>query len=70
MPEVKTETSIEIENSGGVECENCKKVKDEAVSLNVQIGAITVMYIVCQDCLTNAISSAVEDDESTTFRVS
>lgn len=70
MPEVKVESTLEIENSGGVECENCKKVKDEAISLNMQVGAVTVMYIICQDCITEAISEAIENDTTTTFKLS
>lgn len=67
MPESKVESTLEIENSGGVECEQCGETKDDAISLNITLGAVTVMYILCQDCVTNAISKAVEDDESTTF---
>lgn len=67
MADSKVKSTLEIENSGGVECEQCHEAKDEAVSLNVTLGAVTVMYILCQDCLTEAISKAVEDDETTTF---
>lgn len=67
MPESKVQSTLEIEDSGGVECEQCHTAKDEAVSLNITLGAVTVMYILCQDCLTEAIGKAVEDGESTTF---
>lgn len=67
MP-AKVDATLEITNSGGVQCEKCSKTKDDAVSLDFTVGAVVVMFILCTDCLNDAVSSAVEDDESTTFK--
>lgn len=67
MP-AKVDATLEVTNSGGVQCESCGKTQDDAVSLDFTVGAVTVMFILCADCINNAISSATEDDESTTFK--
>lgn len=67
MP-ARVDATLEVTDSGGVECENCKTTKDNAVSLDFTVGAVVVMFILCEDCINNAISSAVEDGESTTFK--
>lgn len=67
MP-AKVDAKLEVSNISGVACENCNKEKDDAVSLDFTVGAVTVMFILCTDCVNEAISNAVEDDETTTFK--
>lgn len=66
-------SKLTIEEMGGVECSGCKNESDETVSLSFcqDINADETdetVFILCQTCLSNAITGAVEDGSVTNFK--
>lgn len=67
MPVEITKPTLEIDGANGVQCEKCKEEKDEAVSIETTLGNVKVSFILCQECITDAIATAVNDEEPTTI---
>lgn len=54
-------TSLSIAECPDSTCEKCKEVKEDTVSFTIEIPIGQAVTILCQDCITEAVSAAVDD---------